>query len=132
MATIKQIEANRLNAQKSTGPRSTEGKAVTSMNALKSGIDAQSHIIRGEDHAQLQTLAAEYLERLQSTGRPTARPAQSETSIAPQPTDTSASSPAIGFVPQPSIPVASYDLQPARVVPIDALPYTRSQIWICT
>ena len=63
MATIKQIEANRLNAQKSTGPRSAEGKAVTSMNARKSGIDAQSHIIRGEDHSQLQTLAAEYLER---------------------------------------------------------------------
>jgi hypothetical protein len=63
MATIKQIEANRLNAQKSTGPRSAEGKAVTSMNALKSGVDAQSHIIRGEHQEQLQTLTAEYLER---------------------------------------------------------------------
>jgi hypothetical protein len=63
MSTIKQIEANRLNAKKSTGPRSAEGKAASSMNALKSGIDAQSHIIRGEDQAQLEALTTEYLER---------------------------------------------------------------------
>jgi hypothetical protein len=35
MATIQQIEANRLNAQKSTGPRSVEGKAVSCFNAIK-------------------------------------------------------------------------------------------------
>ena len=46
MASQKQTEANRLNAQKSTGPRSPEGKAASSMNALKSGIDAKSQIIR--------------------------------------------------------------------------------------
>jgi hypothetical protein len=34
MATDKQTEANRLNAQKSTGPRSVEGKAASSPNAL--------------------------------------------------------------------------------------------------
>ena len=63
MATIHQIEANRLNAQKSTGPRSSHGKAASSMNALKSGIDAQSQIIRGEDPAALEALTAEYIER---------------------------------------------------------------------
>ena len=63
MATIHQIEANRRNAQKSTGPRSAGGKAASSMNALKSGIDAQSQIIRGEDMAALQALIAEYVER---------------------------------------------------------------------
>jgi hypothetical protein len=63
MATLQQIEANRLNAQKSTGPRSAEGKAVSSMNALKSGIDAQSLLIRGEDPAGLEALIAEYVER---------------------------------------------------------------------
>jgi hypothetical protein len=65
MATLKQIEANRLNAKKSTGPRSAEGKAASSMNALKSGIDAQSQIIRGEDPASLEALAAEYTCRFQ-------------------------------------------------------------------
>ena len=63
MATIKQIEANRLNAQKSSGPRTAEGKASSSQNALKTGIDAQSIIIRGEDIADLETLTAEYLLR---------------------------------------------------------------------
>ena len=48
MSSLKQIEANRLNAQKSTGPRSVEARAVSSQNALKTGIDALSLIIRGE------------------------------------------------------------------------------------
>src|ERR1039457_3758568 len=34
MSTLRQIEANRRNAQKSTGPASVTGKAVSSMNAL--------------------------------------------------------------------------------------------------
>ena len=65
MATIQQIEANRLNAQKSTGPRSVEGKAVSCFNAIKTGIDAKSQIVRGEDPADLQTLTAEYQQRWQ-------------------------------------------------------------------
>jgi hypothetical protein len=35
MSTLRQIEANRRNAQKSTGPTSVTGKAASSMNALK-------------------------------------------------------------------------------------------------
>ncbi|MGO9260036.1 MAG: hypothetical protein ACLQU1_27540 [Bryobacteraceae bacterium] len=61
MTTKKQIRANRLNSQKSTGPRSAEGKAASSQNALKSGIDAKSQIIRGEDPAALDALVAQYL-----------------------------------------------------------------------
>src|SRR5579864_4682701 len=67
MATIKQIDANRLNAQKSTGPRSVEGKARSSQNALKSGIDAESLIILGEDRAALEALTQEYVERFHPT-----------------------------------------------------------------
>ena len=63
MSSIRQIEANRLKAQESTGPRSAEGNAAPRMNALKSGIDAQSNIIPGENAADLQALAdAYYLE----------------------------------------------------------------------
>ena len=65
MVTIKLIEANRLNAQKSTGPRSAEGKAAVRFNALKTGIDAQSQVIPGEDPAALALLAAEYYDRFQ-------------------------------------------------------------------
>ena len=63
MPTIKQIAANRLNALRSSGPRSVAGKAVSSMNALGSGIDAKSNLIRGEDSAALETLTREYRER---------------------------------------------------------------------
>jgi hypothetical protein len=63
MATQKQIAANRLNAQKSTGPRSAEGKARASMNALKTGIDARSQTIPGEPISQLEALTDEYYQR---------------------------------------------------------------------
>ena len=63
MATPQQIDANRANARKSTGPRSPEGKAAIRFNALKTGIDAQSQIIPGEDPAALTLLAAEYYDR---------------------------------------------------------------------
>jgi hypothetical protein len=61
MPTEAQINANRLNAQKSTGPTSLAGKAASSLNALKSGIDAWSHIIPGEDPAELEALTAAFL-----------------------------------------------------------------------
>ena len=65
MSSLKQIEANRLNSQKSTGPRSVEGKAAVCFNALKSGIDAKSQVIPGEDPAALELLTAEYHGRYQ-------------------------------------------------------------------
>ena len=61
MATPAQINANRANAQKSTGPRSVEGKSASRFNALKHGIDAASIVIPGEDPADYDALAAHYL-----------------------------------------------------------------------
>ncbi|HEX3742802.1 MAG TPA: hypothetical protein VHW09_02690 [Bryobacteraceae bacterium] len=60
MPTQKQIAANRRNAQKSTGPRTPEGKARSSQNALKSGIDAHAQIIHNESPAELEHLKFEY------------------------------------------------------------------------
>jgi hypothetical protein len=48
MATQKQIEANRLNAQRSTGPRTPEGLAASSQNALTHGLTASQIIVSGE------------------------------------------------------------------------------------
>ena len=67
MASQKQTEANRLNSQNSTGPRSPEGKSASRMNALKSGIDAKSQVIRGEKAANLETLKTEYHDRFHPT-----------------------------------------------------------------
>lgn len=49
MASEAQIEANKLNAQKSTGPKSPEGKAVSSRNATTHGLTATAVIIDGEN-----------------------------------------------------------------------------------
>jgi hypothetical protein len=61
MLSQAQIDANRLNSQKSTGPTSPVDKAASSLNALKSGVHAQSHIIPGEDPAALDALTAAFL-----------------------------------------------------------------------
>jgi hypothetical protein len=63
MATLAQITANRLNAQKSTGPRSAEGKAVSRFNALKHAASAKSVVIPGEDESALAELAAAYRDQ---------------------------------------------------------------------
>jgi len=68
MSSQAQINANRLNSQKSTGPTSPEGKAACSLNALKSGIHAESHIIPGENRAELEALTAVFLLEFQPTG----------------------------------------------------------------
>jgi hypothetical protein len=68
MATSAQIDANRANAQLSTGPRSVEGKAAASRNSFKLGITAQSMIIPGEDPAELDLLTAEYEQQFQPVG----------------------------------------------------------------
>jgi hypothetical protein len=62
MSTLRQIEANRRNAQKSTGPTSVTGKAVSSMNALKSGIHAESLILPTENLDELDQLIEDYYQ----------------------------------------------------------------------
>src|SRR5215510_4440759 len=65
MASLRQIEANRRNAQKSTGPTSVTGKAASSMNALKTGIHAKSLILPSEKLADLEELIDTYYQRHQ-------------------------------------------------------------------
>jgi len=65
MPSEKQLAANRRNAQKSTGPTSVAGKAASSMNALKTGLHAQSVIIPGENAADLKQLTSEYYAHYQ-------------------------------------------------------------------
>src|SRR5579864_5381595 len=56
MATLKQFEANRRNAQKSTGPKTPEGKSAVSMNALRHGLRARSVVLPGEDPTEFHQL----------------------------------------------------------------------------
>jgi len=60
----RQIEANRANALKSTGPRSEEGKRSSSRNAIKHGFFARDLVIPGEDPQELSELKTSLLKRL--------------------------------------------------------------------
>ncbi|MGB8353733.1 MAG: hypothetical protein WCD79_07600 [Chthoniobacteraceae bacterium] len=46
-ATEKQIAANQRNAKKSTGPKTTEGRAIVRKNALKHGIRSRNVVVEG-------------------------------------------------------------------------------------
>ena len=67
MSTLRQIEANRRNSEKSTGPTSVTGKAVSSMNALKTGIHAKSLVLPSEKVADLEQLIDEFYQSHQPT-----------------------------------------------------------------
>jgi hypothetical protein len=49
MISDKQLEANRRNAQHSTGPKTTEGKSNSSRNNLRHGLTGQINILPTED-----------------------------------------------------------------------------------
>lgn len=68
MATQRQIRANRLNAKKSTGPRTLAGKYTASMNSLKHGLCAEKLVLMGEDPKDLEDLHAHLLELYQPVG----------------------------------------------------------------
>jgi hypothetical protein len=63
-----QLAANRENAQKSTGPRSEEGKAAIRMNALKTGLTGRTVWIEEEDAPRYRKLAADFNQDLQPVG----------------------------------------------------------------
>jgi hypothetical protein len=54
MTSAKRIEANRKNAQKSTGPKTDEGKANSAMNALKHGLTSRDAVLPHEDPAAFE------------------------------------------------------------------------------
>jgi hypothetical protein len=44
MTSLRQIESNRRNAQKSTGPKTADGKARASRSAVRHGLTAETVI----------------------------------------------------------------------------------------
>jgi hypothetical protein len=56
MATERQIQANRRNAKKSTGPKTARGRAVVRWNGLKHGLNARTLILPGENRADYKAL----------------------------------------------------------------------------
>ena len=61
MSSPAQIEANRTNAQLSTGPRTLEGKTASAANATKLGLYAkQAVLITPQDHTDYEALESAY------------------------------------------------------------------------
>lgn len=70
--TSKRIEANRRNAQKSTGPRTAKGKAKSRMNSARHNILARQVIIQGhkitESAGEFRSLWREYFTHFDPVG----------------------------------------------------------------
>ena len=52
MTTKAQINANRTNAQKSTGPKTDQGKTAASQNSVRHGLLARSNVIMSESQEE--------------------------------------------------------------------------------
>jgi len=67
MSSEKQIKANRKNSQKSTGPKTDQGKEKVSQNAVKHGLFAES-VIKGEKEADYEAFHDNFLAELKPVG----------------------------------------------------------------
>jgi hypothetical protein len=68
MTSEKKAQANRRNAQKSTGPKTPEGKAAVRLNALRHGILSREILLPGEDEEALRELGEHLRAELQPVG----------------------------------------------------------------
>ena len=68
MTSLRQIEANRHNATKSTGPKTPQGKAVVALNAMQHGLLSREAVIEGESEAELVDLGKRLRRQLTPTG----------------------------------------------------------------
>src|SRR4051812_39222035 len=68
MATPAQLHANESNAQHSTGPRTAEGKARSSQNAVRHGLTARHLVIRDDEHEAFAELQQSLQQELDPHG----------------------------------------------------------------
>ena len=69
MTSLLRVQANRLNALQSTGPRTTAGKAASSANSLKHGLRRwKPTLLPGESAVQWKKFAVEIFDDLQPCG----------------------------------------------------------------
>jgi hypothetical protein len=68
MATQAQVLANQANAQHSTGPRSTEGKAKSARNAITHGLTLGVFRIATEDRAEFDAFEKALVEDMKPQG----------------------------------------------------------------
>jgi hypothetical protein len=64
----RRLAANRANAQLSTGPTTSEGKAVSSRNAVKTGLTGRTVLLPSEDAADYEAHIERFREELKPVG----------------------------------------------------------------
>src|SRR4051812_25833591 len=64
----RRLAANRANALLSTGPTTSEGKAVSSLNAVKTGLTGRTILLPSEDADAYEAHMARYQEEFQPVG----------------------------------------------------------------
>jgi hypothetical protein len=65
---LRRLAANQANAQLSTGPKTSAGKAVSSLNAVKTGLTGRTVLLPNEDAVQYQAHVARFHKELQPVG----------------------------------------------------------------
>lgn len=68
MSSDRKIEANRANAQSSTGPQTEEGKAAASQNARKHGLSAASIFIPPGREDEFKELYSDFFHEIRPVG----------------------------------------------------------------
>ena len=68
MPSDAQLNANQANAQLSTGPKTPEGRAKSSLNAVKTGLTGRTVLLPGDDAAAYQNHIQRFLDRYKPSG----------------------------------------------------------------
>jgi len=68
MSTHAQIQANRVNGQLSTGPKTPEGKAKSSLNAVKTGLTGRTVLLPSDDAAAYQKHVQRFFDQYKPAG----------------------------------------------------------------
>jgi len=65
MSSKRKLDSARANGAKSHGPVTPEGRKISSMNALKHGLNARTVVLPNEDEDEYNFLLESYVQRLQ-------------------------------------------------------------------
>ena len=68
MTTAKQMAANRRNSERSTGPKTAEGKSAVSQNRLEHGFRGAFRVLACENQARFDELLADFIRDEQPVG----------------------------------------------------------------
>ena len=97
------LAANRANAQLSTGPKTEEGKAAVSKNAVRHGLSSTEVIVRDGEREEFENLQAELLEEVSPEG-PSSPSCSSSSSTPPGTSAVSAASKSSSSTAPPTPP----------------------------